>query len=76
MEKMLAIELVKQQLDHELSTGKPFVSTARGIENVTKTLLDLRHEVFKSGRESSLERMTQDAVELAALSIKFIVDLM
>lgn len=76
MEKTLAIELVKQQLDHDLAQRKPFVSVIEGGANMNRVTHYLWNEVVADRKDLSIERMTQTAVVVAAEALKFIVDLM
>ena len=75
MHEYLAIKLVKQELTNATSSYPSFHSAHEGLAVIEEEFFELMGEVFLHPRERSQERMKQEAIQLAAMALRFIIDL-
>lgn len=67
----IAFGFVRKELDKATDRFGAFASSHEGIAVIEEEFLELRSEVFWGKRA---EPMLQEAVQLAAMAIRFIVD--
>ena len=75
MDKTLAIELVKEELDSATSLYSTFHNYHEGVAVIEEEFIELRNEVFLQPNCRDVSRMKQEAIQVAAMALRFIVDL-
>lgn len=73
MNKDLAIALVGEELDRAMRAHKPLNSPHEGHSVIEEEFDELWDEI--KPRQRSVERMRDEAVQLAAMAVRFVVDL-
>jgi hypothetical protein len=70
-----AVELAHGELVEATGQYGPFASAHEGYAVVLEEVRELEKEVFLNPRERDTERMKKEAIQLAAMAIRFLVDL-
>jgi len=73
MDIATALQLVRDELDYAMEQYPPFASPHEGIAIIEEEFIELRDEVFQ--RVISPERMLKEAIQTAAMSVRFMIDL-
>lgn len=69
-----AIDAVLGELERARLSHAPFNSAHEGFAVIEEEFLELRAEVFLKKKYRSKERMAKEATHLAAMAIRFLVD--
>ena len=72
MDAELAFDLVSSELYLAIKTFRPFHSAHEGLAIIWEEFEELKDEVFL--KERSLEAMQREAVQVAAMAIRFLTD--
>lgn len=70
-----AAQLATEELESATRNYFPFASAHEGIAIIREEYLELEEEVFKKPSARSTERMRKEATQLAAMALRFVVDL-
>ena len=69
-----ALILVQEELRSAQANNPPFNSAHEGLAVIQEEYEELKAEVFLNPRERSVPRMYQEAIQVAAMAIRFMVD--
>lgn len=69
-----ALVLVQEELRTALSRFPAFNSAHEGLAVLMEELEELKAEVFRQPQDRSIARMYQEAIQVAAMAIRFMVD--
>lgn len=75
MEYLLAMELVKNELERATQKFGEFKSPHEGVAIIEEEFLEFREAVFWTGTEGKIRSPQREAVQLAAMAIRYLVDL-
>lgn len=75
MEKEIAIDLVDLELDTATRKFGPFHSPHEGLSIIEEEFEELKAEVFQPSHVRSTDAMKKEATQLAAMAIRFLIDL-
>jgi len=68
------VNLVMNEYKRATILNGPFHSAHEGYAVILEELEELKAEVFKKASDRNFENMTKEAVHLAAMGIRFIID--
>ncbi len=73
-EKEIALHLVTKELNRATNMYAPMNSPHEGIAILGEEFFELWQEVIKSPKKRDRQAMTEEAVQTAAMAIRFIID--
>ncbi len=76
METQLVLRQVKEESETAWYTFPAFHSYHEGLAIIEEEFLELRAEVFKQHDARDTARMRQEAIQLAAMAVRFVRDLL
>ncbi len=69
-----ALELVEQEVATARSRFPAFNSAHEGLAVIMEEFEELKAEVFRNPRDRSVPRMYQESIQVAAVAVRFMVD--
>ena len=72
---MFAMQDVSAEVIHARSLYPPFHSAHEGLAVVEEEFLELREEVFKNPKTRERQKMYTEAMQLAAMAVRFMLDI-
>jgi len=75
MRKSEAIQAVVAEHDVAITQFQPFRSPHEGIAIILEEYEELKAEVFKKFEERDIGRMNKEAKHVAAMALRFMIDL-
>ena len=74
-EEVTIVNLVMSEYKRATSINGAFHSAHEGYAVILEELEELKAEVFKKAKDRSFEKMTHEASQVAAMGIRFIIDI-
>lgn len=75
MDISTTLQLVRNEVDRATKMYPPFSSPHEGISIIEEEYLELRREVYLKQSKRDPERLETEAIHLAAMAVRFLVDL-
>jgi hypothetical protein len=69
-----AVQAIEQEYNRASSNYPPFASAHEGLAVLEEEFEELKREVFKSPKSRDYGLMKKEAVQIAAMAIRFITD--
>lgn len=74
MNKIMALRLVSEEYDRAIAEFKRFNNAHEGWGVIREEYLELEDEIRKKQKDYDIDQMRREATQLAAMAIRFMVD--
>ncbi len=75
VKQSVAIELIEREHSKAVMRFGKFHSAHEGLGIIREEYLELEKEIFKKQSEYNLNQMRQEAIQLGAMALRFIIDI-